>query len=40
MFFVGATGHILTMILIHNDSKDMFSQPLVPFGVSMIYFNI
>jgi len=33
-FVVGAIGHFVT-ILTHNGSNDVFSQPLVPFGVSM-----
>jgi len=40
LFFVGATGHIFGTILTYNGSNDVFSQPLVLFGVSMIHFNI
>jgi len=39
-FFVGATGHIFGTILTLNGLNDVFSQPLVPLGVSMIHFNI
>jgi len=31
-FFVGATGHSFVAILTLNDSNDVISQPLVPFG--------
>ena len=40
LFFVGATGHIFGTILTYNGSNDVFSQPLVLFGVSIIHFNI
>ena len=36
-FFVAATGHSFGAIFTLNDSNDVFSQPLVPFGG---YINI
>jgi len=36
-YFIKATSHSFRAILMINSSKDVFSQRLVPFGVSLIY---
>jgi len=39
-FFVGVTGQIFETILTHSGTNDVFLQPLMPVGVSVIHFNI